>query len=58
MKRKITRNKHQYKVNLPIRLLRKLSWDDSTGVNFIEVKTPHGDGILILKDKEEVLELK
>ena len=58
MKRKIIKNKHQFKVNLPIELLRKLGWDHSTDIRFKEVDTPLGKGMLIIKDNEEVLDLK
>lgn len=58
MKRKIIKNKHQYKVNLPVELLRKFGWDHSTQIRFKEVDTPLGKGMLIIQDDEEVLELK
>ena len=58
MKRKITQNKHQYKVSLPIELIRKLNWDNSTEIRFHEVETPKGKGLLIVKNKEKVLRLK
>ena len=58
MKRKITKNNHQYKVSLPVELLRKLNWDHSTEILFKEVDTPEGKGIVILKNKDEVLKLK
>ena len=58
MKRKITKNQHQYKVSLPIELIRKLNWTDSTEIKFHEVETPLGKGLLIVKNKEEVLKLK
>ncbi|MFC1727967.1 hypothetical protein ACFLZ7_00710 [Nanoarchaeota archaeon] len=57
MKRKITQNKHQYKVSLPVELLRKLDWDGSTEIKFHEVDTPQGRGLLILKNKDEVMKL-
>ena len=58
MKRKITKNNHQYKLSIPIELIRKLNWDDSTEIRFHEADTPKGKGILIVKNKEEVLRLK
>ena len=58
MKRKITKNNHQYKVSLPVELLRKLDWDHSTEIQFKEVMTPEGPGLVILKNKQEVLRLK
>jgi hypothetical protein len=58
MIRKITKNNHQFKVSLPIELLRKLCWDDSTNIKFHEVETPLGKGLLIIKNKDEVLKLK
>ncbi|MEE9525456.1 MAG: hypothetical protein V3V78_02500 [Candidatus Woesearchaeota archaeon] len=58
MKRKITKNNHQYKVSLPIELLRKLNWDHSTEIRFHEVDSPKGKGLLIVKDKKEILKLK
>lgn len=58
MKRKITKNNHQYKISLPIEIVRKLNWDNSTEIKLQEVKTPLGKGILIVKDKKEVLRLR
>lgn len=58
MKRKITKNNHQYKVSLPIELLRKLDWDNSTEIRFHEVSTPLGKGILIIKNQDKVMKLK
>ncbi len=58
MKRKITKNNHQYKVSLPIELLRKLKWDHSTEIKFHEVDTPLGKGMLIVKDKINPLKLR
>lgn len=58
MKRKITKNNHQYKVSLPIELLRKLRWDDSTEIKFQEVDTPIGKGLLIIEHKDKVLKLR
>ncbi|MCK4589438.1 MAG: hypothetical protein KAT77_03280 [Nanoarchaeota archaeon] len=58
MKRKITQNKHQYKVSLPIELVRKLNWDNSTEIKFHEVETALGKGLLIVKNNEKVLRLK
>ena len=55
MRRKIIKNRHQYKVNLPIELLRRLQWDDSTNIVFQEVETSKGKGLIILRDKEEVM---
>lgn len=55
MKRKITKNNHQYKVSLPVELLRRLNWDHSTDIRFKEVDTPIGKGLLIIKDDEEVM---
>ena len=58
MKRKIIKNRHQYKVNLPIELLRRLSWNESTDIKFHEVSTPLGKGMLIIKDnKKDILKL-
>jgi hypothetical protein len=59
MKRKIVKNRHQYKVNLPIELIRKLNWDNNTSIKFHEVHTPLGKGMLIIKDnKKDVLKLE
>ena len=58
MKRKITKNKHQYKVSLPIELIRKLNWDNSTEIRFHEVESSKGKGLLIVKNNEKVLRLK
>jgi len=52
MKRKITKNRHQYKVSLPIELVRKLDWSEETSVKFHEVETPLGKGMLIVKDRK------
>lgn len=57
MIRKITKNKHQYKVCLPVKMLRKMSWDDSTMIEFREVETPLGKGLLIIKNKEDVMKV-
>ena len=53
MKRKIIKNRHQYKVNLPIELLRRLSWNESTDIKFHEVQTPLGKGMLIIKNNKK-----
>jgi len=53
MKRKIIKNRHQYKVNLPIELLRKLNWDNNTDIKFHEVQTPLGKGMLIIKNNKK-----
>ncbi|MBW2963719.1 hypothetical protein KY306_03010 [Candidatus Woesearchaeota archaeon] len=58
MKRKITKNKHQYKVSLPVEMIRKLNWSNSTEIRFHEVETPAGRGLLIVKNNEKVLKLK
>ena len=58
MKRKITKNNHQYKVSLPIELIRKLNWDGKTNVRFHEVSTPLGKGMLIVRNKDDVLKLE
>ena len=58
MKRKITKNNHQYKVSLPIELLRKLNWNESTPVKFHEVETPLGKGMLLVKEKAKALKLE
>lgn len=51
MKRKITKNKHQYKVSIPIELIRSLGWDENTEIHFDEVQTADGKGVVMLKDK-------
>jgi len=56
MKRKLVKNKHQYKLNIPIELVRKLGLDNSVLIK--EVITPNGPGFVVLKDKEEVIEVK
>ena len=53
MKRKITKNNHQYKVSLPIEILRKLNWNQETPVKFHEVETPLGKGMLIVQDNPD-----
>ena len=57
MTRKITKNHKQYKVTLPIDLLRKLSWDEDTRIRFQEVDTPSGKGLVIVKDKPLEVEI-
>tara|TARA_Y100000310_G_C20503284_1_gene725105 strand:+ start:199 stop:372 length:174 start_codon:yes stop_codon:yes gene_type:complete len=57
MIRKLTRNNHQYKLSVPISLVRKLGLDDGSSVKFIEVKTKLGKGFVVVKDDGEVLEL-
>jgi hypothetical protein len=57
MIRKITKNKHQYKVSLPIELLRKMQWDDETLIKFQEVDTPLGKGIIILEHNDELMKV-
>ena len=58
MKRKITKNNHQYKVSLPIELVRRMKWHGETEVRFHEVDTPMGKGLLIVENKDEVIKLK
>ena len=58
MNRKITKNKHQYKVSLPIEIIRKLGWNENTEIKFHEVETPLGKGMLIVKDKVKPLKLE
>ena len=58
MKRKITKNNHQYKVSIPIELVRKMLWEGGTNIKFQEVDTPMGKGLLILEHNDEVLKLK
>ncbi|HII16169.1 MAG TPA: hypothetical protein HA362_07730 [Nanoarchaeota archaeon] len=54
MKRKITKNRHQYKVSIPIELIRRLGWDENTEIHFDEVQTKAGKGVVMLKEKLEV----
>ncbi len=58
MKRKITKNNHQYKVSLPIEILRKLKWDEETPVRFKEVDTPLGKGMILIKDDDKPLKME
>ena len=58
MRRKITKNKHQYKISLPIQLLRKMGWDGDTSVVFKEVETPEGRGLVMIKSKDEIMRLE
>ena len=51
MKRKITRNRHQYKVSIPIELIRRLGWDENTELHFDEVQTLAGKGVVMLREK-------
>jgi len=53
MKRKLIKNKHQYKLNVPIELVRKLGLDKESSVIVKEVNTPKGPGFVVLKDDEE-----
>ncbi len=52
MARKITKNHKQYKVTVPIALLRKLNWSENTRIRFHEIKTPSGTDIAMLPDEE------
>lgn len=56
MKRKLVKNKHQYKLNIPIELVRKLELSNSVIIK--EALTSEGPGIVILKDKRDVMEVK
>jgi len=60
MRRKIVKNKHQFKLSVPIELVRKLGLDDKDNNSIIikEVITKHGPGFVVLKDNEEILEVK
>jgi len=58
MRRKITKNRHQYKVSLPVKLLRKMGWDGETAVVFKEVETPEGKGLVMIKSKDEVMRIE
>jgi len=58
MKRKIIKNRHQFKVNLPIELVRKMQWDENTEIKFHHVDTKLGEGLLILPNDEIPLKLK
>ena len=58
MIRKITKNNHQFKVSIPIEMLRKMNWDGSTEVLFQEVDTPKGKGLVMIANKEEVMKLR
>ncbi len=51
MKRKLIKNEHQVRLNIPIRLVRNLGFVDS--VILKEVITPEGPGIVVLKDQNE-----
>jgi hypothetical protein len=57
MSRKITKNHKQYKVTVPIALLRKLNWSENTKIRFQEVKTPSGTGLVILPEEQIEVEL-
>jgi len=57
MERKITKNKHQYKLSLPIEIMRNLQWDENIKVKYVEVTTNLGKGILLV-DKKNVLNLE
>jgi hypothetical protein len=58
MIRKITRNKHQYKLSLPIDVVRRLSLESSDTVRLQEVDTPMGKGILIIKDDKKPMRIE
>lgn len=58
MKRKITKNKHQYKISLPIELIRKLRWENNNEIEVREVSTRLGKGLLIVSNKENILKLR
>ena len=57
MKRKITKNNHQYKVSLPIELVRRMKWNNSTEIRFHEVDTPLGKGLLIVENNDKPMKL-
>jgi len=50
MKRRLVKNRHQYKLNVPIELVRKLGLNKGNSVIVEEVKTPEGNGFIVLKD--------
>ncbi len=54
MQRKLIRNGHQFKVNIPIELVRRLSLDKADSIAIHEVMTSKGPGVVILKDTEKV----
>jgi hypothetical protein len=51
MIRKIIKNLHQFRVNIPVELVRKLKWNENTVVRFHEVDTSLGKCMLIAKDE-------
>tara|TARA_Y100000310_G_scaffold340768_1_gene437687 strand:+ start:1464 stop:1640 length:177 start_codon:yes stop_codon:yes gene_type:complete len=57
MRRKVIKNCDQFKLNIPIALVRKLNLEEHSTVRFIEANTKHGKGFVVVKDQEEVLEL-
>ncbi len=58
MARKITKNLHQYKTTIPIDLMDRLNWDENTEIEFKEVSTDLGNGILILKSNNNAMKLR
>jgi len=54
MKRSIVCNNNQYKLTIPIELVRKFQLDKDNSVLIKEVNTSKGPGIVILKDDEVV----
>ena len=56
MIRKIVKNDYQFKLNIPISLVRKLALEDSQ-VEIKEVSTAQGKGFIVMKDTEEVIKL-
>ena len=51
--KKLVKNRHQFKLNIPIHLVRKLNLETSQNVKHIEVKTPVGYGFVVMKDNQE-----
>ena len=55
MERRLIRNKHQFKLNLPTVLVRELGFDKCINISIQKVKTSEGEGIVLLKERKVVV---
>ena len=54
-KRTLIKNKHQFKLNIPIELVRKLHLNKGSPLLLYDVKTSKGNGFVVVEDKEKVV---
>ena len=55
MERRLIRNKHQFKLNLPTVLVRELGFDKCINISIQKVETSEGEGIILLKERKVVV---